>query len=89
MSKALDSVSSPHTHSLITHPSSQIRLAAEMPWWGWVAVGVAMLMAGLMVWYLWPRKPHPEPDLPRDTEGRLIPPWKWKDLGIRPPGDNA
>lgn len=86
MSRLFDRVAAPNPESLLTHPSSQVRLAAQVPWWGWVAVGLAFVMAGLMVWYLWPRRPPKEPELPRDENGNLIPPWQWQEKGIQPPG---
>ena len=83
MADPFETLQAPETESLLTHPLSQARLAAQMPWWGWVAVGLCFAMAGLMVWYLWPRKPKPMPDLPRDDKGKLIPPWEWEARGIR------
>jgi len=84
MSRVFDSLVYQEPQSFLTDPVSQARLAAQMPWWGWVFVGLGLLMAGLMMWYLWPRRPKPRPDLPRDPQGRLIPPWKWQDLGVGP-----
>ena len=77
MSRLLDGPLSPRVESLLTDPVSQARLAAQLPWWGWAAVAAGFAMAAMMIWYLWPGKPRPEADLPRDAEGRLIPPWEW------------
>jgi hypothetical protein len=65
---------SSQAESLITHPREQAALAAQLPWWGWAMVALGFVMAGLMVWYLWPRRPRP--DMPRDSDGRPLPPWK-------------
>ncbi|HRU04748.1 MAG TPA: hypothetical protein P5137_03110 [Candidatus Brocadiia bacterium] len=63
--------------SLLTHPSSQLRLAAEMPWWGWLTVAACLAMCGLLIWYLWPKKPKdPFAGVARDADGKPVPPWK-------------
>ena len=76
----------PHVESLFTHPESQLELAASMTVWHWIAVGLCFAMVGLMLWRLWPREVR-RPDLPRDAEGKLIPPWKWEEIGYRPGRD--
>lgn len=63
--------------SLLTHPREQLELAAQMPWWGWMAVAGAMLFSAALIYYFWPRKDRCA-DLPRDDDGRLIPPWQWQ-----------
>ena len=78
MSRLFEQAVSPKVESFLTHPSSQARLAGEMPWWGWAAVGLCLAMAGLVIWRLWPRRDRTA-DLPRDEEGKLIPPWEWEE----------
>ena len=72
----------PEIESFLTHPESQLRLAAEMTWAGWLTVGLCVAVAGLLIWRFWPRRDHLA-DLPRDSEGKLIPPWEREEIGCR------
>lgn len=74
---------SPETKSFLTHWEEQAELAAQAPWWMWVVVAACVAMCALMVWHFVPKKPPQDPteNLPRDEDGKLIPPWKWGEEG--------
>ena len=74
--------------SFVTHPREQLELAAQMPLWGWVAVAAAFVFCGLLIFYFWPRKDRCA-DLPRDEDGRLIPPWQWQQKKPPPPQESS
>ena len=78
----------PRVESLFTHPESQLELILSMTVWDWVIVGLCFAMAGLVVWRLWPREDR-EADLPGGENGKLVPPWKWEEIGYRPGGGKS